>query len=331
MAEAPNASITDRVRPVSAGGPVSAVHFLKESAVFVLGEESLLLVDPDGGELRLPVHDGGIMSSAANETMIVTGGDDGRVVLTGIDRAPKTIAADAKRRWIDQVAIAPNGAAAWSVGKTAFARTPKGEEKSVELASSIGGIAFAPKGYRLALTQYNGVALWFPNTAAAPEFLEWKGSHLGVTFSQDGKFLVTTMQDAMLHGWRLADSKHMRMSGYAGKVRSLSWTADGDLATSGADQLIVWPFQGKDGPMGKAPAMMAPHKARVTAVAAHPKQAVVLAGYADGLVLMLRLKDGAEILVRAGDDQPIGALAWSPRGERFAFATEEGSAGVVVI
>ncbi|BAT59930.1 WD domain, G-beta repeat [Variibacter gotjawalensis] len=331
MNTAPNASITDRVAPVNVGAPVTAVHFLKDTAVFVLGEDELMFVAAAGSEARVKAHDGGIMSSASNGTQIITGGDDGKVVLTGADREPQTIATDAKKRWIDQVAIAPNGATAWSVGKSATAREAKGAEKCVELASSIGGIAFAPKGYRLALTQYNGVAMWFPNTAAAPEFLHWKGSHLGVVFSDDGKFLITTMQDAMLHGWRLADNKHMRMSGYAGKVRSLSWTADGDLATSGADQLIIWPFQGKDGPMGKAPAMMAPHKARVTTVAAHPKQSVILAGYADGLVLMLRIKDGAEILVRAGDDQPIAALGWSSRGDRFAFATEEGSAGIVMI
>jgi WD40 repeat protein len=334
MTTAPNASITDRVRPIAAGETVSAVHFLKDNAVFVLGEEHLLIVDADGGELRLPVHDGGIMASAANESAIITGGDDGKVVLTGADRVPKVIATDARRRWIDQVALAPNGTAAWSLGKNVFTRTPKGEEKTVELASSAGGLAFAPKGFRVAIAQYNGVSLWFPNASAAPEFLDWKGSHLGVSFSADGKFLITMMQDAMLHGWRLADNKHMRMSGYAGKVRSLSWTADGDwLATSGADQVIMWPFQGKDGPMGKAPRMLAPHGARVTAVACHPKQEVALAGYADGLVLMLRLEDGAEILVHSPKEtkSPISALAWSARGDRFAFATEDGDAGVVVI
>ena len=52
---------------------------------------------------------------------------------------------------------------------------------------------------------------------AKPETLEWKGSHLDVTFSPDGRFLVTAMQEPTLHGWRLVDSKHMRMSGYAAR------------------------------------------------------------------------------------------------------------------
>ena len=77
----------------------------------------------------------------------------------------------------------------------------------------MGGLAFAPKGRRLAIAHYNGATLWFPNTAAAPERLEWKGSHVGVTFSPDGRYLVTAMQESALHGWRLVDGKHMRMSG----------------------------------------------------------------------------------------------------------------------
>ena len=66
------------------------------------------------------------------------------------------------------------------------------------------GLAFAPKGFRLAIAHYNGVTLWFPNASATPEKLEWKGSHLSVAFSPDGKFLVTAMQEPTLHGWRLA-------------------------------------------------------------------------------------------------------------------------------
>ena len=128
-----------------------------------------------------------------------------------------------------------------------------------EAPSTVGGPCFFPKGFRLAIAHYNGATLWFPNAAGAqPERLEWKGSHLGVTISPDGKFLITTMQESTLHGWRLADAKHMRMSGYSARVRSLSWSADGEfLATSGSEQLILWPFDGKDGPMGRQPKILA--------------------------------------------------------------------------
>jgi hypothetical protein len=94
------------------------------------------------------------------------------------------IATDEKKRWIDNVALTPDGAIAWSSGKTAHVRTKKGELRTFEAASTVAGLCFLPKGFRLAIAHYNGATLWFPNAAGAqPERLEWKGSHLGVTVS----------------------------------------------------------------------------------------------------------------------------------------------------
>ena len=62
---------------------------------------------------------------------------------------------------------------AWSAGKTAFVRSAKGEEKFFDVPSTVGGLAFAPKGLRLAIAHYNGVTLWFPNMAAKPKC--WNG------------------------------------------------------------------------------------------------------------------------------------------------------------
>jgi WD40 repeat protein len=134
----------------------------------------------------------------------------------------------------------------------------------------------------------------------------------------------------MLHGWRLADRKDMRMQGYNARVRSLGFTADGKwLATSGTTQLILWPFQGKDGPMGKTPKVLAPTPIQVESVACHPKDIVVAGGYADGLVLIVRVDDGAEILAKRPGEAPVTALAWSPEGRTLAWGTDAGAAGVL--
>ena len=271
-----------------------------------------------------------ILCAASDGKRIVMGGDDGKVVALDAKGEMTVLATDAKRRWIDNVALHADGAVAWSAGKTAFVRSAKGEEKSFDAPSTVGGLAFAPKGLRLAIAHYNGVTLWFPNMAAKPEFLEWAGSHLAVTFSPDDKFLVTAMHEPSMHGWRLADSRHMRMSGYPGRVRSVSWSAGGKgLATSGADSVIIWPFASKDGPMGKQPAMLAPLQARVAAVACHPKQDIMASGYSDGTVLMIRLEDGAEILLRPNKGVAVSALAWNAKGTLLAFADEEGDGGLL--
>jgi WD40 repeat protein len=322
-------SLADRVRPIAAGGPIVGVHFLSATPVFVLGEEALLFA-AEGSEKRVPVHAGGILASASDGKLILTGGDDGTLVATDVSGEHRVLATDDKRRWIDQVALGPDGAVAWSAGKTAHVLTKKGEPRSFEAPSTVAGLAFAPKGFRLGIAHYNGATLWFPNASAKPETLEWKGSHLSVAFSPDGKFLVTAMQEPMLHGWRLPEGQHMRMSGYSARVRSLGWSADGDfLATSGSEQLILWPFDGKDGPMGRQPKIMARSKARVVVVACHPHQPVVAVGYADGVVVLARIDDGALIEVKAAGLAPVSALGWDAGGQTLAFGTEAGEAGAL--
>ena len=159
--------------------------------------------------------------------------------------------------------------------------------------------------------------------------LEWKGSHLDVAFSPDGQFLVTAMQEPTLHGWRLVDSKHMRMSGYSARVRSFAWTAGGKwLATSGSEQLILWPFQGKDGPMGKQPRMFAAFAgARRGGM---PSQA----GGGGGRLCRRHGAAGAgrrrrrDVGKKPGD-APVSALGWDATGNLLAWGTESGAAGVV--
>ena len=163
----------------------------------------------------------------------------------------------------------------------AYVRLADGTTKEFAENAPVEGLAFAPKGLRIAVARYNGVSLHWVGRRGKPVDLEWKGAHTGVTFSPDGNFLVTTMQENALHGWKLADGKHMRMTGYPAKVKSLSWSAKGKwLASSGAPAAIVWPFQGKDGPMGKAPLELGTRaNIMVTCVAFHPADDILAIGY----------------------------------------------------
>jgi WD40 repeat protein len=320
-------SVVERTRLVAAGGAVVAVHFLRRTAVFVLSEEALVFAEPDGETRRMAIHGGAILATAAEGERIVSGGDDGKVVTTDIESS-RVLAMDPKHRWIDHVALGRDGAIAWSAGKSVFVQAKM--LRTFEAPSTVGGLAFLPKGFRLAMAHYNGATLWFPNALQAePERLEWKGSHLGATVSPDGHFLVTTMQEPVLHGWRLSDGEHIPMSGYDARVRSLSWSAGGEwLATSGATQLVLWPFHGKDGPMGKTPRLLTPTDYRIDVVACHPRKAVVAAGYGNGLILLTRI-DNAIILAKNVGDAPVSALAWSADGLLLAWGTEGGEAGVI--
>src|SRR3954470_2552288 len=172
------ASITDKVRPLAVGMPVSSVHFLGETAVFVGAEENAAIVNAASEISPVAIHSGAVLCATSDGARVVTGGDDGKLVALNAKGEISVLATDVKRRWIDNVALHPDGAVAWSAGKVAFVRSGKGEEKSFEAPSTVGGLAFAPKGLRVAVAHYNGVTLWFPNMAAKPEYLEWAGSHL---------------------------------------------------------------------------------------------------------------------------------------------------------
>jgi WD40 repeat protein len=321
-------SLAQRVRAFEAGAHVVAAGFLGEAPTLMLADGAVLIGEPDEQQ-RVEAHpDAAILFAVADGKTVLTGGDDGRVVATGADAEPREIA-DEKGRWIDAVAMR-GGACAWSAGKRVSARDEAGTVRTWGAPSSVRGLAFQPKGFRLAATHYNGASLWFPKVEGPPQTLEWKGAHLDATFSPDGRFLVTSMQENALHGWRLADSRDMRMTGYPGKTRSLSWSHDGDwLATSGADAAVVWPFKDKDGPMGKAPRECGVREARVTKVAFHPRALVIAIGYADGLALLCRLADAAEILVRGPGGGPVSALAWNGSGARLLIGLETGEAGLL--
>ncbi len=321
-------SLAERVRPFDAGAHVVAAAFLGEAPALALADGAVLIGGP-GEQKRVEAHpDAAILTAISDGKTLLTGGDDGRVTAIGADAAPREIANE-KGRWIDALALR-SGACAWSAGKQVSASDESGSVRTWAAPSSVRGLAFQPKGYRLAATHYNGASLWFPKVEGPPQTLEWKGAHLDATFSPDGRFLVTSMQESALHGWRLADARNMRMTGYPGKTRSLSWSHDGAwLASSGAEAAIVWPFKDKDGPMGKAPGECGVREARVTKVAFHPRALVVAIGYADGLVLLCRLADAAEILVRRQGGGPISALAWNAIGARLLIGLETGEGGLL--
>ena len=328
-------SLTSNVTPIAAGAHVIASAFLGRAPVLALADGALLFCDI-GEERRVEAHpDATLLVAASDGARIVTGDDAGRVVATDASGARAPVA-DMRGKWIDALALHPDGSIAFSAGKEVRVRDSKGAEKQLAVASSARGLAFMPKGFRLAIAQYHGVALWFPNAAATPEVWDWKGSHLDVTVSPDGRFLITSMQENALHGWRASDRRNMKMTGYPAKSRSTSWSHDGDwLATSGAEACIVWPFADKDGPMGKAPRETGVRAARVSRVAFHPAALVVAIGYEDGWIMLSRLTDASEILVRAPEAEAgagaITALAWDAEGKRLLFGASDGAAGLLAL
>lgn len=322
----------ESIRKIDAGRSVIAIECFGTTVAFVLADEDVVFFPATGGERRLHLHDGAILCSATDGELLLTGGDDGRVVATDQAGVSEAVFADDKRRWIDRIAASRDRYIAWSVGKQVFCRAAGEPEKIVQVPSSIGGLSFAPNGSLLAIAHYNGVTLCALQDNHRLSELNWKGSHLDVTFSPDKKILVSSMREPTLHAWQLHDKKDLPMPGYPARVRSLDWTASGRfLATAGSDRLTLLTFQTEDNPLARTPLLLAPYRRLVAAVACHPAKEIAAVGYEDGLVLLVRIPDGAEIIVKAPDDITISAMRWNAVGNKLAIGSENGSCRVVAL
>jgi WD40 repeat protein len=324
------------VAPLDLEGHVFGAFFLGDVPFFAASSGEIHRLDM--GQKTVEAHQGLLTAIADPLTnSLVTGGEDGKVNRISADGTVKMLA-EAPRKWITSVAAGPSGAVAFSHGKTAVVVTADGKTREFAEQRSIEGVAFAPKGLRIAASRYNGVTLHWAGTNGAPVEFEWKGAHTMVTFSPDGRFLVTAMQENALHGWKLdgkpgEETRHMRMTGYPAKIKSLSWSPKGKwLASSGAPAAIVWPFASKDGPMGKAPMELGTRaNILVTSVAFRPNEEVLAIGFIDGMILGVRIADEKEALLRRPGKGAISSMGWSQNGKLLAFASEAGDCGVVDI
>jgi WD40 repeat protein len=305
------------------------------SCAFGLGDGTLRLAAtaaPRDEWRSVEAHDGACLALCADaKEGALSGGDDGRLLRVAPDGAVEEVARYGSK-WIEHVAAHESGLRAAAVGKAVHVLDGAGRAlKSLAHPTTVGGVAFDAKGKRVAASHYNGCSLWFVGAKEdKPRLLEWKGSHGAIAISPDGTHVVTAMQESALHGWRLADGQHMRMSGYPSKTKSLSFTGKGRwLASSGAESVVLWPFFG-GGPMGKAPTELAGGDGVLcTRVACHPQQEVVAAGFGDGLVLMAEIASGKVVPVAAPGRGAVSALAWNAAGTHLAFGTETGFAGLV--
>lgn len=319
------------VAPLDLDGHCLYARFIGGIPFFAMADGTIHRLD--NGTRTATAHDGLLsVTLSFDGKSLTTGGEDGRVCRIDADGTMSELA-HIPRKWITAVASGPGGIVGFASGRSAWVRTSDGKVKEFTQERSVEGVAFAPKGQRLAIARYNGASLIWTGTAAKPVDLEWKGAHIGVIFSPDGRFLITSMQENALHGWRLEDARHMRMTGYPAKVKDWSWSAKAKwLATSGAPAAIVWPFAGKDGPMGKAPLELGLRgDSMVTAVACHPSEDIVAIGYNDGMVLLVRFADSKEVLLRRPGKGAIASMGWDDQGQRLAFGSETGDCGVMDI
>ena len=164
-----------------------------ELATFVENQPVFALVD---GTVHFPLavqktveSNDGLLSAcvALDGKSIVTGGEDGRVMR--VTEGQAELVAEQPRKWIDVVQTGPNGAVGFASGRTVWVATDNAL-RQFDHERAVEGIAFAPKGMRIACGRYNGVSLHWNSKAGgcgaseARRFALGRGTHGGDVFAR---------------------------------------------------------------------------------------------------------------------------------------------------
>lgn len=304
-------------------------------AIGTAGGEVLRLAADDGAPQRLGTHENGVLALAVrgDGAEVASSGQDGTLAWWKIDGTPVR-RLDAGRAWVEHLAYQPGGKLLASATGRAV-HWWSGEGERVHAFETHGGTVSAiawDGGKRLGATAFGG--LWLhtlQGNALRTEHMEWKAAPVALAFSPNGKTIACGMQDSSVHFWRWPGGHHSNMSGYANKVRELSWSANSrSLATGGGNAVVIWDFGGK-GPEGTRPIQLEGHTDRLSALAYRREGGHLASGGRDWRLSLWRPGSTTQALDAHLLGAPVCALAWSPDNRRLAVAAENGEVALYAL
>jgi len=293
----------------------------------------ILVLDREGGVVAsLPGHPGGNGGVAwhPQRAALATYGQDARLRVYELPAATPALEIPLEKAWADRVAWNSDGTLlAACAGRTVFiAAAASGaiEHRLSDHKSTVCDIAWNPQRPReIASVCDGGARLWRLGEARPFGHFDWGGASLIVTWSPNGRWVVTGDQTPSVHLYDVGRSHPLHIQGYEHKVKTLAWEGDGAwLGSGGSASITLWPCTGKKGPEGAKPIQLFGHLKEVVALDFVPGSSVLASGGRDGLVLLWmphRSTDPALIVQRRTE---ITAARWAPDGGALAIATADG-------
>ena len=280
------------------------------------------------------VHDGGVLAVAMhpNRPEFATAGQDGRVLVWSAADGRVSVAIDIGNGWVESVAWSPDGTwLAASCSRQVHVHGADGANmwRSDDHPSTVSAIAWSGTE-ELATACYGRVSFFEAVTGELRQKLEWIGSLVSLVLSPDGDIVACGSQDNSVHFWRRSTEQDSMMSGYPAKPSALAFDDSGTLlATSGAEDVTVWSFQGR-GPEGTRPGVLEHHDENVTALAFARRGMRLASGARDGDVAVWSLRrDGhGDPIGSASVADVVGDLYWRPDGRALAALDAQGGATV---
>ncbi len=333
----PNSRLTAPLLPgwtVDIGDHVSALAWSPDGCMLAAAAISgpiHLLDAADGSALaKLPGHAFGTVAVSwhPKRAVLASGGQDGKVRLWSPPNGECAAELDAGAAWVECLAWSMDGEKlATGAGRKLRLWTPAGDllRECSPHVSTVTDIAWHPSRQQLATTCYGGVSFWQPDRSEAVRQFAWKGSLLALAWSPNGKLLASGDQDSSVHFWFVTDGTDLHMSGYACKVRELTWSADSRfLATGGSVDVVLWDCS-KKGPANTRPVELQHHGALISQLAFQRNGPLLASGCAGGAIALWNPRTSRDPLGTARLDGALTRLAWSPDKAWIAAGTGLGT------
>lgn len=158
-----------------------------------------------------------------------------------------------------------------------------------------------------------GAKLWRLGEEEPFDQFDWGGASLVVTWSPDGRWVVTGDQTPSVHLYDVKTRIPLHIQGFETKVKSFAWQRSGTwLASAGGSMITVWPCSGKEGPSGATPIQLFGHQGDVSALQFPSDGSMLISGGRDGFVMLWNPHDSEDPVTLVELPGEVSALAASP-------------------
>lgn len=148
-------------------------------------------------------------------------------------------------RTIKSVAFSPDGAKIISGGQDLKLKVWDVASGKAGLAlsnreSEIAAVAISPDGKRVVSASFQELTVWDAASGALLKTLKHPGWVMSVTFSPDGKQILTGGEDHKVRVWQTETGRLVRtLEGHSGTIRSVAVSADGARIVSGSEDTMI--------------------------------------------------------------------------------------------